>query len=195
MRSNVLWIVAGMFLASMLMAPVVITARPAVPTQPAVVATIDLEKVFMDLNRKKAADAELNTYARQLEAEQVEIRAKIERLSEELGGLAPSSAAYQAKQHEHYKETFNYQALIELNRSKLERKKGLTMRTIYLEIKAAAKTLCEERGLDIIMLDDSIVDIEIGNEAEVSRQISARRTLHCNPEIDVTQELIARMNR
>ena len=195
MTSRLLWLAGGVLIATMAMTPVALIARPAVPTQPAVVATVNLESVFNKLAQKEAADDELTAYANELQGEQDATREALNRLQEELGGLAPGTAAHQDKSRELHRKSYDYQAQIELNRHRLESKKGRTLRDIYLAIKAEAKAICDEQGIDVVMLDDSVVDIELGSEAEVSRQISARRTLHCNADIDVTQELIDRLNR
>ncbi len=195
MRSRVLWLVAGVFVSSLVMTPAVIIARPAVPTQPAVIATVNLEVVFNSLVEKATADKNLQAFADQLEKKQKASRAALDRLEEELGGLAPGSKAHQDKQRAWHEQSFQYQAEIEHNRLKLDKQKAVTMRNIYAHIKGEAKAMSQELGIDIIMLDDAIVDVELGTEAEVSKQISARRTLYCNPALDVTQDLIDRMNR
>jgi Skp family chaperone for outer membrane proteins len=195
MTSRILWLAAGVTIASMVLTPVVIIARPAVPTQPTVVATVNLEVIFNNLPQKKAADDELTAFAGELQQQQDKTRAEIDRLAEELGGLAPGTAAYQDKSRQWHRKSFEFQAQIEHNRLKLDNRKGMTLRNLYLAIKAEAKALSDEQGIDIVMLDDAVVDVELGSEADVSRQISARRTLHCNPEIDVTQELIERLKR
>ena len=51
-----------------------------------------------------------------------------------------------------------------------------------------------ESGYDIVFVDDSVVEMVTGTEVEVRRQISARRMLYANPEIDLTEELVTRMN-
>jgi len=195
MSSRILWLVAGVFLASLAMSPVVLIARNAAPMQPSTVATVNLEMVFNSLNQKNAADADLQKYADEMQGEQDKKREEIQRIEEELAGLAPNSQAYQDKFAQWKRESLNFQALTELHRLRLDKKKGFTLRAIYLNIKGEVAAMSNELGIDIVLLDDAVVDLELGAEADVARQISARRTLYCNPAVDVTADLIDRMNR
>lgn len=195
MYSRVLWLVAGVLFASLAMSPVVLIAQNSTSRTPSVVATVNLETIFNNLDEKVAADDRLQQYADELQAQQDQTRDQIARMEEEIGGLAPGTTAYQEKFRELAKKSVEYQAQVELNRSRLDKQKGFTLREIYLNIKAEAHSMSQEFGIDIVMLDDSVVDLDIGSEADVSRQISARRTLYCNPQLDVTQDLIDRMNR
>ena len=51
-------------------------------------------------------------------------------------------------------------------------------------------------GYDIVLVDDTVAELpEDTTEAETMRQISARRMLYANPQVDISDELIVRMNQ
>ena len=66
---------------------------------------------------------------------------------------------------------------------------------IYNTIKLAAKQLAEENGWDIVIINDSISQILDAGEQEVNAQISGRRFLYAAQQFDVSDQLIARLNR
>ena len=49
-------------------------------------------------------------------------------------------------------------------------------------------------GIDIVLLNDSIPEIDLSDSARTLQQISARRILYANPVLDITEALLARMN-
>ncbi len=68
------------------------------------------------------------------------------------------------------------------------------MKKVYTSIRAAAGQLAVERGYSVVFVDDSISPIPPGSEQEMNRQISARRMVYTSPDVDITEELISRMN-
>ena len=88
-----------------------------------------------------------------------------------------------------------FQAYNEFSLRKIDVEQSLMLRRIYRSIKEAARTMAEELGYDVLFVDDSVSAIVNGTEKEVRRQISARRMLYTNPQIDLTDTLVARMNQ
>ena len=60
-------------------------------------------------------------------------------------------------------------------------------------IKDAANTMADERGLDLILVDDSVVPIP-EDAQDILAQISSRRVLFAREQLDITNALIAEMN-
>lgn len=197
MKSKVLWLAGGVLMASLALSPVVLMAKPTMVKSipPAVVATVDLEQIFNSLEEKATADKALQDYATTLQAEQDKIRQEITQINDELSVLAETSNAHQQKFAALQLKTLEYQAKVEHNKLQLEKRKGIVLRNIYMSIKAQVRAYAQAQGIDIVMLDDSIVDVELGDEQDVSKQISARRTLYCNPQLNITQDVIDLMNK
>ena len=77
---------------------------------------------------------------------------------------------------------------------------SLRLRDLDRSIKSAVTQLAEINGYDIVLVDDSGRELSIDAQSKASREIqvkaqmNARRLLYTNPEVDVTDELIERMN-
>ena len=76
----------------------------------------------------------------------------------------------------------------------LERERATDLRETYDRIRSEAGKLAKEHNIDIVLLNDSIPEIDLSDAARTLQQISARRILYANESLDVTKELLARMN-
>ncbi|HVP74364.1 MAG TPA: hypothetical protein VMS30_11540, partial [Phycisphaerales bacterium] len=61
-------------------------------------------------------------------------------------------------------------------------------------IRKAAEAVAMERGYKVVFVDDSIAPIPAGTSEEMTRQISARRMVYTSSDVDITDEMIKRMN-
>jgi Skp family chaperone for outer membrane proteins len=77
---------------------------------------------------------------------------------------------------------------------------SLRLRDLDRSIKGAVAQFAQINGYDIVLVDDSGRELSIDAQSKASRemqvkaQMNARRLLYTNPEVDVTDELIERMN-
>ena len=60
--------------------------------------------------------------------------------------------------------------------------------------------MAESEGYDLVIVDDSKApftenpDARVSREGHILQQIAVRRIMYANPMIDITQDLIVRMN-
>jgi Skp family chaperone for outer membrane proteins len=167
--------------------------RPPVPSL-GTVATVDLERVFSNLDEKVAADIRLQALADDLQKQSEAQTREIELLEQNLDLFPAGSEKYQEAEEKFLEATVKLQAYVEFGRRKIDFQKGATLNRLYMSIKGAARLLAERDGYAIVVVDDSIVELQSGTEAEMTRQISARRMLYASPRIDITDALIRQMN-
>lgn len=167
----------------------------AVRMPPAVIAAVNIERVFEGLNQKIQADADLQNAMNVFQAEIDERRNKMTQLSEEILDYPPGSDMYNEAVAVLTRASANLQAYSEYSRTQLEKDQNLMLHQLYVDIRAAAKSLALESGYDMVLVDDSAVELPSITDANISQQISARRMLFTNPTIDITDELITRMNQ
>lgn len=171
-------------------------ANRAAPTSPSVVAVLDLEALFQGLDERGSADTQLMRIAEDLDARGTLRREEIELLSQDLELYSPGSPQYQETSREVARKGFELQAFLDFAMRKLDAEKARTLRRLYDRIKSTVETISKENGYDLVLVDDSIVSLPIeATEAETMRQISARRMLYGSPQINITQDVIARMNQ
>ena len=96
--------------------------------------------------------------------------------------------------------TLQYQASAKFSSEKIDIEKALVLEDLSKAIKEAAKQMAVAARLDLVLVDDSKGDLSknadsrISREAQIMQQVAERGLLYANPEIDITDDLIERMN-
>jgi Skp family chaperone for outer membrane proteins len=169
--------------------------RPA-PLTPTVVATVDLQKVFEKVNERAAADKELEALRDELAREVERQRGVIEVLRQDLDIFPAGSPEHQKASRELTEKAFALQAQMDYVEAKRNVSNARVLRRIYENVRKAVAELAGHEGWDLVILDDTVVELPLETtETEMTRQISARRLLYAAKEIDVTEDVIAHMNK
>ncbi len=194
LKPNVNWlVVAGLLGMVALVGFRSPASRPPVPSL-ATVATVDLERLFSNLDEKGAADIRLQALADDLQKESEAQSRDIELLEQNLDLFPAGSEKYQEATEKFLEATVKLQSLVEFGRRKIDFQKGVTLKRLYTSIKEETRLLAEREGYAVVVVDDSIVDLQSSTEADMIRQISARRMLYASPRVDITDALIMQMN-
>ena len=165
------------------------------PAGPAVVATVDLERAFNELDERAKAKADLQAMVDRLDARGQELRDRVKMLEADIETYAEGSDAQQKALEDYRLAAYELQGFLEYAKRKLDAEGARMIQVLYEEIKQAVEAMAEQNGYDIVFVDDSRAKLPGGvSEAEMTRQISARRMLYASPQLDVTDELITRMN-
>lgn len=179
---------------AMLVAGSLLALAAFAPQRPAVVASVDLERVFNSIDLQAKTEARLKAVAADLDAQRKALRDGIEELNAELESFQPGSAAQLEVATRIEEAISEFRAFEGFARAKAEAEQAKSMRQIYMTIREAAMELAKERGWDYVMVDDSIPTIEPTDSQRMLQQISSRRFLYANPSFDVTDDLIAKLN-
>ena len=161
--------------------------------RPAVVVIVDLDQLFASLDELVAKDDALTAMNADFQARHVAIVARIEDLGADLDDYQEGSRKYEEASRTLQLEVIDLDAFNFHEQRRLERFRIDGLREIYRSIKRAARDMADEAGYDVVLVDDSRVDLPPG-DININQEISRRRTLFANSELDVTVELIERMN-
>lgn len=178
-----------------IVASILVLAAAANLRQPAVLASVDLERLYNALDRQAEADAEVQRFTDQLNAQTEQMRRAIDDLRVDLDSFQPGSADYKRLQDELELAAMNFRAQVEFNKSKIEAKRAELIRNIYNQIKEAISSYAQANGIDAVYLDDSKPPIELADPQRTMQQISARRMLYSADALDITDALIQVMNQ
>ncbi len=179
---------------AMLVAGSLLALAAFAPQRPAVVASVDLERVFNSIDLQAKTETRLKAVAADLDAQRTVLRDGIEELNAELESFQPGSAAQLEVATRIEEAISEFRAFEGFARAKAEAEQAKAMRQIYMTIRQAAADLAKERGWDYVMVDDSIPTIEPTDSQRMLQQISSRRFLYANPSFDITDDLIAKLN-
>jgi Skp family chaperone for outer membrane proteins len=168
--------------------------RQVAASRPANVAWIDIERVFEGLSERALADQQLTSLAEKFDASAQAMKQKAITMEEELEILAPGSGDYKQAEEMLLQKSYEYRGYMEFAKQKLELRKAQILGRIYEDIRAGAQQLSQQHGFDYVMVNDSLGSMSANTEAEMNRQISARRILFATSDFDATDLLIEHLN-
>ncbi len=177
-------------------APATATSTQATPAS---IATVDLTKLWARLDEQKALDQELQRLERAL-LEKVEVsKDAVAALQADLDSLQPASPHFLKRSRELLLAKKDAQAFAEYSMSTLDLQIALNLQKMYWKTNDAVKQLAVGR-FQLILYRDVLTAFRfqdssrLSRTAQVRQQIASRTMLHAEPSLDLTDELIQRMN-
>jgi Skp family chaperone for outer membrane proteins len=164
------------------------------PEKPAVVACVDLERVFAGLDRHKAGEARLTDLMKAEATKRDAISAEIQSLQAELENFKADSPNYQETARKLADAAGRLKVFEEFLKRKMEFEQAQVVRGTYGAIKAALPDLCKAQGIDVVFMDDATPPFDRADPRPITQQISGRRMLWFNPQLDITDLVIKKMN-
>ena len=162
---------------------------------PPVLCSVDLERVFNEIDARTKAEADLADKMKAFEARLQELRAKAERLAEDRDMLVPGTEKFEKAQKELMQSALDYRAMTEFVQFKLDATRAEMRRDLFNMIIAAADEYAKINGIDFIITDDSKLPIQDGTDIQIVQQLALRRIIYANEAYDITDELIDWINR
>ena len=174
-------------------------AQRAAGQAPLVIAAVRVERLFDELDERAAASVEMDRLGTEISQEGLRRQEALRQMAEELENVADSVRRQEFSDRielERLKTRFwNQQATAEL-----EEKAARRIQELYRSVKASIEGLAGVEGYDIVIINDAVdepsydPDTRIPAQVQILQQISASKVLYLNPAIDITDDLILRMN-
>jgi len=179
---------------------------------PTSVAVVQLKKVMDSIQQRAVHDARLKKYQDDVLTEDQRQRDAIEALREKVRTLvggdvdrARQMATAQDAEYIRLTEqlelaTVNYAAWQRLTYDEIDLEKSLVVQDLYRSVKQQIAALAAAQGYDLVIMDDSQGELQVNPEAQMTResqllqQLSLRKVLYASPVIDITDDVIVRMN-
>ncbi len=164
------------------------------PMPPAVIGVVDLEKVFNNLESRSNLVQRIEEMQAGMMDEATGMQEELEMLSAELESLSPGSKAMIEMNDKAISISGRLRAFETYGALLVERERAADLRDSYDMIRAEAGSLSKIMGIDLVLLNDSIPTVDLADASGTLQQISARRVLWASETIDITDELIERLN-
>jgi len=164
------------------------------PMPPAVIGVVDLEKVYNNLDSRSELVTRIEAMQAKMAEDASSMQEELEMLSAELESLAPGSGAMIEMNDKAISISGRLRAFETYGALLIERERAADLRESYDMIRTEAGTLSKMMDIDLVLLNDSIPMVDLADAAGTLQQISARRVLWANETLDITDELIARLN-
>ncbi len=188
-----------MLLLGVLVGYEVFAGRAMAPASPPVVAVVRIDPLFDGLKQKADAAAAVEQLQGEIEAEAKIRREAAEALTEQ------HSNAVDATQREALfdkiaLETLKNASWLEAAKQELEVDKAVRLQDLYKKVYDAINSLALTEGYDLVIVDDSGAELpferksRVVPQVQVIQKLAMRKVLYVNPTLDVTDDLIMRMN-
>ena len=162
------------------------SVRVAVVNVPAVseryLKTTDLEAEFEKLRQ---------AFNQQREALQSRIDRTARSLQEE---LKPGTEEHWERRKQLALLDAELQVFIESEGQKVESKMASSLRAIFDDILAATREIARERGIDVVLASDQMPKNVPESSTQVRQQIMLQKVLYWSPRVDLTDDIITRVN-
>jgi len=158
------------------------------------IGIVSILKVFRDCKSSAA-------HRNELLAEQNRIRAELQNLSKEieaqeagLKAFKPESSDYLAQRKELIDKQARLEAEQKFYKEQVILKQYKWSKKLYQDILRITSELAEQKGLDLVLKKDEI-DLLALSVNEISRTISTYKVLYSGGCVDITDEVVARLDK
>ena len=176
----------------------VFAGRAAAPG-PAVVAVVRIGPLFDGLKQRAEAAAGVDQLLGEIETEVQARKESIEALREEHSNTV-DAADRETLADEIALETLKNDFWLQTAKREHELDKAVRLQDLYKKVFDAIQTLALTEGYDLVIVDDSAAELTFERssrvlpQAQVLQQLAMRKLLFVNPSLDITEDLIMRMN-
>lgn len=168
-------------------------AQTAAP--PARVAVVSIPAISEKYQKTADQEARFDAIRRKLSQDRDARKDKIERLKRSLQEeLKPGTDEYAQRRQDLAVEEALMQSFVEYEGQKVDRGLGDSLREIYQDIQASVREVAEEKGYDIILASDQLPDVAPDSAQQVRQQILLQKVIYWNPRVDLTGDVVARLN-
>ncbi len=169
-------------------------AQNAMRSQPTAVAVVNWERISTELKEKQAIEADIQSTIEKFNEQQEKRKDDIEGLKADLDLYQPDNPNFSKTQQELEKKVIEYRAWSEYQQKKLNDERIIQIENLYRRIVDAASRVASDNGYDIVLQKESEPVFKDVNAQQVLQQIAMRKVLWANDSIDLTDQVIQRMN-
>lgn len=174
-------------------------SKPAGWTAAGPTAVVNVAKVFEEIEERLNWDIRIESLRASIESEARDRSQAMERRLKE----SEESTDPDARQKIRDEVALMQLRLEQWGNAKtreIDREESLKWRSIYRNLLRETERVADAEGIDIVLVDDSVGELRTENNAQVSlqaqvlQQVSNRRVLFAKETIDITDQVIIRMN-
>ncbi|MCH2138895.1 MAG: OmpH family outer membrane protein [Phycisphaerales bacterium] len=171
-----------------------LAAASSLAPNPSAVAVVDLGKVFSGLNAWQALQDTKTQMAEAAQQDAAAQRSRIEELQADLEDFPESSDRHRDALRALQLAAIEFEANLTYRESQMSRFESRAIRDLYESIREAAAEYATANGFDMVLVDDGVTPIPEDAQDPIA-MISSRRVLFASSGMDITDGLIAAMNK
>lgn len=163
--------------------------------KPTAVGVVNIADVFDALTEKQAIDAQLKSQVAEITAQQAAKKKQIEDLEFDLNALKVGTSNYNKKQEELQQATIDMQVWARFVQAKAAREGGIQLERIYNKMTDAIARVAQDNGYDLVLYrEPDLSQQHWDSPQQLSQLLELRKVLYAGKQIDLTNQVIQRMN-
>jgi Skp family chaperone for outer membrane proteins len=174
--------------------------NPAMFAPPTAVGVVDMATVFDKLEESAEWDVKIKALEARAAEDMSKRRAELDALAKELEAMSDGPEK-EAKLDTLRLKRLQIEQWAGFKELEVDRESSLKWQAVYRSVREGAKKLAEEEKYDLIVVDDSRVEIRTqraqnapGLTQQAQAQIAQLRVLYAGRTVDVTEKLIVQIN-
>ena len=156
-------------------------------------AVCDMQAIFSEYTRAKDLLAQLNEKRQALSAEDEQRGKALDALQAELAGLKTGSAEFEARRAQAERQQIDRAVAMQFGEGALRREHRRLTMDMYAEITKVVAAVAQERGFNLVLYRDGTL-VDTDETLELLAQIRSRKLLYSDDNLDITSEVLARLN-
>ncbi|MFM1833108.1 MAG: hypothetical protein RLZZ461_1424 [Planctomycetota bacterium] len=166
------------------------------PTRPPIVATVDLERLFNNLDLRQSGEDRVAALGGQFDKQLEELRGRIESLQADLENFEQGGEDWLRINDTVQSTISEYRAVEQYAQLKIEAERSKAMKSVYEAIKSEITSFAAAQTppIDFVLIDDTVPELEPSTADAMLKQISARRMVYATKQFDITDAVLTRMN-
>ena len=198
----ILLVALGTMIATFALNPTLAQEKPAAPTatsapaaaQPTKSAVCDLFVILKNYDRGNDLKKELKARVDKITAEGDKRGKEITKIQDTLEELKPGSKEYDAQLNKMTQLTIDRQAFLNYQDELAKRETYRYTKEVYQDVLDAIEKVAKERGYQLVLFKES-PNLVSRTYDELLEQISRRKVLYSDPSLDITDDVLKRINR
>ena len=160
------------------------------------IAVVNVATVSEKYQKTTDLEAQFDALRRRLGQERDAMKDKLDRANRSLQEeLKPNTEEYRQRKRDIAIMEAELQWFIDNEGQKVEKGLAESLRNIFDDIQAAVREVAEEQGIEIVLAADRLPGESPDSPAQTRQMILLQKVLYWKPEVDLTEAVIARLNK
>jgi len=159
------------------------------------IAVVNIPVVSERYKKRVDLEAQFDALRQELRQQRDALQDKLSRARKSLEEeLKPGSDAYAARQKEVAMLEAELQWFVDSQGKKVEAGLALSLREIFDDIKMVVHEIAQQKGYDLVVASDDLPADTPDSPTQVRQFILLQKVLYWSPQVDITEEVAARLN-
>jgi Skp family chaperone for outer membrane proteins len=184
----------GLMMVVAMMGMLSMPSKAQAQARPTAIAVIDVEKAMVALEEKTQVEADMKTEFEQIKQEHENRRNKLKQMKEDMDLLQPGTDAYMKKAEEFNLEGMQLDGWYKYKQARMQSESVLQLGNMYRKLMDTIAKIAGESGYDMVLFKEKQPNFTNVKPEALSAIISMRKVLWVRNDLDITDQVVQRMN-